>query len=171
MSIILGLDPGSRQTGIGVISFEKGAFSHIEHKVIKTSGDCLSERLHQIFTGICSTIHNTTPNIMAIEQVFFSKNAQSALKLGQARGAALTAAAHNGIEVTEYSPREIKQAIAGYGNATKHQIQHMVKILLKLTSTPPPDAADALAIAICHCHHGAALAKLSRAKVTAGEGA
>ncbi len=170
MTIILGIDPGSRITGYGIIEYEHNQFTHIDHGIIKTNTDCLSERLHLIYQGINKVIESNTAEIVAIEQVFFARNPQSALKLGQARGAAITACANNGLHIAEYAARQIKQAVVGYGAASKNQIQQMIKILLKLSTTPPPDAADALAVAVCHCHLHAVVAKLERARITAGEG-
>jgi crossover junction endodeoxyribonuclease RuvC len=171
MSTILGIDPGSRITGYGIITSTKGQFTLVAQGIIKTGQASTSEKLHIIFTGLVDIIQQHQPTIVSIEKVFFAKNAQSALKLGQARGAALTAAAHCQCEVAEYAAKEIKQAVVGSGAATKAQIQHMIKILLKIPKAPSPDAADALAAAICHCHHSEVLAKLSQAKVTAGDGA
>lgn len=171
MSIILGIDPGSRFTGIGVIDTENGNIAHLHHEVIKTSTTSLPERLRIIYHGVQEALNQYQPQMIAIEEVFFSCNAQSALKLGQARGAAITACANHGLSVAEYSARQIKQSVVGYGAAGKSQIQQMVKALLKLNTTPPSDAADALAIAICHCHQYRVLDKLNRARITAGDGA
>ena len=152
MSIIIGIDPGSCTTGYGVIRFVNNAIEHVAHGCIKTTSDTLADKLNEIFLGISDVIKNHSPLQAAIEQVFVSYNHQSALKLGQARGAALVALAHAGLPVDEYSAKQVKQAVVGYGGADKAQVQHMIRALLKLTQTPPPDAADALAIAICHCN-------------------
>lgn len=112
----------------------------------------MAERLHQIYAGLCEVIKTYQPHESSIEQVFMNKNANSALKLGQARGAALVALAGQGLSIAEYTPRRIKQAIVGYGNAEKQQVQHMIKIILNLPKTPQADAADALAIAVCHAN-------------------
>ena len=112
----------------------------------------MANRLHQIYTGLCEVIRTYQPDECSIEQVFMNKNANSALKLGQARGSALVALASQGVLIAEYTPRAIKQAIVGYGGAEKNQVQHMVKVLLNLAKTPQADAADALAIALCHAN-------------------
>lgn len=152
MTIIIGIDPGSCTTGYGVIRYVNNKIEHIAHGCIKTKSNSLADKLNEIFLGITEIIKNHSPLQAAIEQVFTSYNHQSALKLGQARGAALVALSHAGLPVDEYSAKQVKRAVVGYGGADKPQIQHMIRALLKLTQTPPPDAADALAIAICHCH-------------------
>ncbi|STX29070.1 Crossover junction endodeoxyribonuclease ruvC [Legionella beliardensis] len=152
MSIILGIDPGSRVTGYGVIKEEKKKIYYLDSGCIRTSKDDLSTRLLQIFDGICEIMENFTPDEVAIEEVFMHQNANAALKLGHARGAALVAAASHRIKVSEYSAREVKQTVVGYGAAEKDQVSHMVVRLLMLNSAPQKDAADALAIAICHSH-------------------
>ncbi len=171
MSIILGIDPGSRFTGYGIISFNNNKISHIHHGTIRTTGDDFSSRLYQIYAELNTIINQYEPKEAAIENVFFAKNAQSALKLGQARGAAITSIASKALPLSEYSPKEIKQSITGTGAASKQQVQQMVKILLKLTQIPQSDAADALACAVCHCHSHTVLARIKNAKTTAGNGA
>ena len=123
---------------------------YIASGCIRTSGDSLSERLGIIFAGVNDIIHEFLPEEMAIERVFMNKNADSALKLGQARGAAICASVHSKVPVDEYAAREIKQAVVGKGGATKEQVQHMVVSILQLDGTPAPDASDALAAALCH---------------------
>lgn len=152
-SIILGVDPGSRVTGYGVIAIQNQRYAYIDSGCIVPKGDDVAVRLHQIFTQLSEVISAHRPTEFAIERVFMSKNADSALKLGQARGAAMVAGAHHSLPVSEYSAREIKQAVVGYGNAEKSQVQHMIKMLLNLSAPIQADAADALAIAICHHHH------------------
>ncbi len=153
MTIILGIDPGSRITGYGLIKEDDQRKLHyLDSGCIRTSGDELSQKLLQIFNGICQLMEKYTPNEVAIEQVFMHNNPSSALKLGHARGVAMVACASHRINVSEYSPREIKQSLVGYGAAEKEQVKHMVTSLLMLTGTPQSDAADALAIAICHSH-------------------
>jgi crossover junction endodeoxyribonuclease RuvC len=152
MPIILGIDPGSRITGYGVITVQKNAINYLTSGCVRTTYDDLAQRLQQIFAGIRSVIAQYKPEITAIEQVFMQQNPSSALKLGQARGAAIVAASLENIPVFEYSPREIKKALVGYGAADKTQMQLMVKTLLKLSANPQTDAADALAVAICHAH-------------------
>lgn len=150
--IILGIDPGSRITGFGVVWNQGSKNGCITYGEIKTSGETLTEKLLEIYQGILTVINTYRPNEVALEQVFMSQNPNSALKLGQARGAALVAAATSALPVSEYSPRQIKQAIVGYGAADKNQMQQMISMLLQLKQKPKPDAADALAIALCHGH-------------------
>ncbi len=152
MAIILGIDPGSIKTGFGVIEHTKGKSIYISSGVIKLSGQDFALRLYEIFTSIQSLIDQYSPNETAIEQIFMSKNAASALKLGHARGAAIVACTSKNIAVNEYSSREIKQSVVGTGGAEKSQVQHMVKVLLGLMENPPEDAADALGAAICHAN-------------------
>lgn len=149
---IIGIDPGSRITGYGLIDSDGVHSTHLAHGVLRLQGEALAPRLGQIFSGITAVINQHQPEVMAIEQVFVSKNASSALKLGQARGAAICAAVNLGLPVAEYSPRGIKQAIVGTGSADKTQVQHMVKILLSLNEKLQADAADALAVALSHAH-------------------
>jgi crossover junction endodeoxyribonuclease RuvC len=151
--VILGIDPGSLFTGWGVVELEGSKLRHGAHGVIATSTALgQAERLKQIFRGIQDVIQKYRPAAMSLEKVFFSRNVQSALKLGQARGVALLAAAESQIAVSEYSATEIKVAVVGYGHATKDQIQRMVSALLCLRSPIRADAADGLAAAICHIH-------------------
>lgn len=160
MNIILGIDPGSRATGFGVIESNGRTHRYIASGCIRTSGDVLSERLNTIFTGISELLQTYQPTEAAIENVFVKHNVSSALKLGQARGAAITAIAGFGLTVAEYSPRVIKQAIVGYGAAEKGQMQQMVKAILNLSKVPQVDAADALAIAMCHAHSRTVMEKI-----------
>ncbi|WP_457577955.1 crossover junction endodeoxyribonuclease RuvC [Desulfomarina sp.] len=153
MERILGIDPGSRITGYGVIDAEGNGLSFVACGVIKTTTDYpFSYRLNEIFEGINEVIQVHNPVIGAVEDVFLARNPRSALKLGHARGAAVVAAMQNGLTVYDYSPRVVKQAVAGYGQAEKTQVLHMVKVLLALNGSPSPDAADALAVAICHAN-------------------
>lgn len=152
MTVILGIDPGSRVTGYGVIREEKRNLHYIDSGCIRTSQGELSQRLVEIFDGICQLMEHYNPQEVAIEQVFMHQNPNSALKLGQARGAAMVAAATHRIKINEYSAREVKQAVVGYGAARKEQVKQMVINLLHLPGAPQNDAADALAIAICHSH-------------------
>lgn len=155
---ILGLDPGSRVTGFAVLDCSGGEISYVVSGGIRASGDDFPARLQQIFTGVAELVAEHQPDEVAIERVFMHRNADSALKLGQARGAALCAtfgvpaSASSGVSVFEYAPREIKQAVVGTGAAEKTQVQLMVKRLLKLTGEMGADAADAVAIALCHAH-------------------
>jgi crossover junction endodeoxyribonuclease RuvC len=150
MTVILGIDPGSRKTGFGVIRQTGSKAEYISSGVIRIPDTALPERLKVIFDGISEIIARHTPDEVAIENVFMAKSAGSALKLGQARGAAIVAAVHRGLPVSEYEARKVKQSVVGTGAATKIQVQHMVKTLLALPGDPQEDAADALAVALCH---------------------
>jgi len=150
---LLGIDPGSRVTGFGLLEVEGKHSRYLASGCLRLQAEAMPQRLGEIFQGMSAIIKEHQPEAMAIERVFLHRNADSALKLGQARGAALVAAVHAGLLVYEYSPNEIKQAIVGRGHADKAQIQHMIKVLLNLSATPPADAADALALALCHAHH------------------
>ncbi len=149
---ILGIDPGSRFTGYGIIEVDGDRISPVHYGVVKTGGGEFPQRLGIIFNGIIELIREYAPDEVAVENVFVSKNAASALKLGQARGAAICAAVSNNLPVSEYSARSVKQAIVGRGGADKVQVQHMITILLRLKEKPAEDAADALAVALCHQH-------------------
>ena len=152
MGRILGLDPGSRLTGFGVIDVVKGKGIYVASGNIQATATDLATRLKSIFDGVVEVVNTYHPTELAVEQVFMYRNADSALKLGQARGAALCAAMTVGLLVAEYMPSRVKQAVVGRGNATKEQVQYMVRLLLDLSKVPGPDAADALAVALCHCH-------------------
>ena len=151
---ILGIDPGSRLTGYGIIDSIPGKVGFVACGVIKTTvGYPLANRLNEIFDGINEVIQLHDPEVAAVEEIFMSSNANSALKLGQARGAAVVAAMQNGLGVHDYSAKKVKRAVVGYGQAEKGQVQHMVRMLLGLSKEPSEDAADALAVAICHANH------------------
>lgn len=152
MITILGIDPGSRITGYGLINAERNKIYYLDSGCIRTSAKFLSQRLWQIFDGISQLMSNYQPNEVALENVFVQKNPNSALKLGHARGVIMVAVAAHQIIPSEYSPRAVKQAVVGYGAAEKHQVKHMIVKLLKLNSSPQNDAADALAVAICHSY-------------------
>lgn len=160
---ILGIDPGSRITGVGIIESDGRYSQHVYSTCIRLGSDAFPLRLGQIFKELSSIIEEYQPHQMAIEDVFLSKNPSSALKLGQARGAAICATVMQGIPVFEYSAREIKQAVVGKGNADKSQVQQMVKILLNLQGKIQADTADGLAIALTHAHVGATKARLQAA--------
>lgn len=151
--LILGIDPGSRVTGFGVVNFTRQQQKYIVSGCIKIIGSDWSLRLKQIYDDLIEIINTYKPDQISIEKVFVHKNPNSALKLGQARGAAIVAAATCGFKVYEYFPRQIKQAIVGFGNADKQQVQAMIKTLLNLNKLPKADPADALAIALCHGWH------------------
>ena len=150
--VILGVDPGSNVTGYGLISSNGEKDNLVESGIIQLAHNVsLPEKLKEIFEGLVKIIKESQPDQFAIEQAFYSKNARSALIMGEARGAAILAAAKSNLPVGEYSPKEVKCAIVGTGAASKSQVQFMVQKLLKLKELPqPPDAADALAVALCH---------------------
>ncbi len=150
---ILGIDPGSRLTGFGIIEINKRNSKYITSGCIRIQSDAMPLRLQEIFINLNQIIEQYQPNISAIEQIFMHRNAASALKLGHARGAAIVACVQNNLPVYEYAPTKIKQAVVGKGHADKIQVQHMVKVLLSLPQTPQADAADALAVALCHIQH------------------
>jgi crossover junction endodeoxyribonuclease RuvC len=162
MRRILGIDPGSRITGFGVIDSDGMRSVHIEHGALKLQGEALPPRLGEIYARVSALIEQHRPEVMAIEQVFMAKNAASALKLGQARGAAICAAIQHGLEVAEYTPTRVKQSVVGTGRADKSQVQHMVKMILNLTGALQADAADALAVALSHAHTHTTLAHQTR---------
>ncbi len=147
---VLGIDPGSRVTGYGLVESSKVGFVYIESGCIRPRKGPFLERLGEIYHGVDELIRQHAPSEVAIEEVFLASNPASALKLGQARGAAIAAAVAHGLPVSEYAARRVKQAVVGTGRAGKEQVQHMVRVLLTLPGTPSADAADALAIAICH---------------------
>ena len=158
---ILGIDPGSRITGYGVITASGHELGFIACGTIRTGGEAdFSRRLLTIFRDLCEVIETHQPEVAAVEDIFISSNPRSALKLGHARGAAVVAAQHSGLSIVDYTPRRVKQCVAGYGQAEKSQVQAMVRTLLALDSPPSQDAADALAVAICHAHHAAAGGRL-----------
>ena len=151
---ILGIDPGSRITGFGVVNvLRNGKVVYVASGCVRVAKGSLGDRLKIIYDGVAEIIHTYQPTIIAVEKVFLARNADSALKLGQARGAAITAGANHALPVAEYTARQIKRTVVGGGAADKRQVQHMVKALLELSGTPQADAADALACAICHAHH------------------
>jgi crossover junction endodeoxyribonuclease RuvC len=162
---ILGIDPGSRLTGFGIINvLRNGRLQYVASGVVRTpKGADLARRLKSVFDGVEEIIRTYQPTVLAIERVFLARNADSALKLGQARGAAICGALGADLPVVEYSARQIKNAVVGRGGAEKRQVQHMVKALLTLPGAPSPDAADALACAICHAHHSVGLLAAVRA--------
>ena len=149
---ILGIDPGSLHTGYGLIDMDGNRAVHVTHGQVTTQAGDLSDKLRQIFRGINSVISEFKPDECAVERVFMHRNADSALKLGQSRGAAVTACAELDLPVFEYTANQVKQAIVGKGHAQKTQVQYMVKVLLCLNGVPRADAADALAVALCHGH-------------------
>ena len=160
---ILGIDPGLRITGFGLIDKTGNHLAYVTSGCIKTPDASLPERLKTILDGLGEIILQHQPEHVAVEQVFVNVNPKSTLLLGQARGAAICAAVLANLVVAEYTALQVKQAVVGNGHADKTQVQEMVKRLLKLAGTPSPDAADALACAICHAHGGLGLGQLSTA--------
>lgn len=150
--IILGIDPGTAIVGYGLVEINSGRLRAQDYGCIRTSSHRpASLRLAAIYDRLKEVINDSQPQIVAIEELFFNKNTRTALAVGQARGVALLAAAHSGLPVVEYTPLEVKQAVTGFGRASKEQVQHMVQALLALDQVPrPDDTADALAVAICH---------------------
>ena len=163
MRRILGIDPGSRVTGYGVIDSDGLRSRHVISGCIRLEEVDFPARLGRIFAEVGNLISVYGPQEMAIEQVFVSKNVASAMKLGQARGAAICAAVSRDLQVHEYSPRAVKQSVVGTGAADKEQVQHMVTMLLDLSQMPAADAADALAVALSHAHAAATQNRLARA--------
>ena len=170
MTLILGIDPGSRITGFGVVRDTGRGCEYVASGCIRTGSGALAERLQTVYRGVTEVIRQHGPVTMGIEQVFMARNADSALKLGQARGAAIVAGAESGLDIAEYTATQVKQAIAGTGGADKQQVQMMVMHLLKLLQKPQIDASDALAIALCHAHHRQSLIPhgLARARRRSG---
>lgn len=158
---VLGIDPGSRVTGYGIIETDGRRLCHITHDCIRLGDADYPDRLRQIFITLTELIEQQRPGEIAVERVFVNRNADSALKLGQARGAAIVACSVQSIAVHEYSANQIKQALVGRGHARKAQIQYMVKMLLNLPEAPQADAADALAVAVCHAHMRTSLKHIS----------
>ncbi len=150
---VLGIDPGSRVTGFGVVDVKGPDVTYVAAGTIRAiDGGEMPARLKRIYDGICEIVETHSPDVMCVEEVFVANNPRSALVLGQARGVILCAGANHELPVFEYAAREIKQALVGKGSADKSQVGHMVRVLLGLTKAPATDAADALACAICHSH-------------------
>jgi len=150
---ILGIDPGSRVTGYGIVETQGNRLLHIDNGIIATNPNApLAARLKAIYDGVAQVIALHQPSTVAIEQIFLAKNAQAALVLGHARGTAMVAAVNAGLAVHEYTALQVKCAVVGYGRAGKDQVQQMVKVILKLPEISQEDAADALGVAICHAH-------------------
>jgi crossover junction endodeoxyribonuclease RuvC len=161
--LILGVDPGSRNTGYGIVDAEGSRIRHVAHGVIAAGNGEFTERLATLFTSLGELIAQHKPDCAAMEDVFVSRNASSALKLGQARGALVAACTHAGLCVTPYSPTVVKQSVVGFGRAEKEQVQHMIRLLLKPPAPLAEDAADALAVAICHANHSAGAQRMASA--------
>jgi crossover junction endodeoxyribonuclease RuvC len=160
---ILGIDPGSRVTGYGIVDSDGVRTAWVASGCIRLGDGDMAGRLGAIFAEVQALARRYEPRELAIEQVFVSRNAAAALKLGQARGAAICAAVSAGLSVSEYAPRAVKQAVVGTGRAEKLQVQHMVRLILRLDAEPPADAADALAVALAHAHTDATLRQMPAA--------
>ena len=165
MTRIIGIDPGSRRTGYGIVDMSGGTMDYVTSGIVRLPEGSLPERLQLIFDAVSQLVEEYSPGVMSIEDVFMSINPRGALKLGQARGAAILAGTNAKLPVSEYSARSVKSAVVGTGAADKKQIQMMVTSLLKLPSEPSEDAADALAVAICHGHSMRSQKLLSKAGV------
>ena len=161
---VLGIDPGSETLGWGVVDGSGSKYALVDFGTVKSNTkQPFSKRLLNIYDGVAEVMATHSPDVLSVEDTFYAVNAQVALKLGQVRGTMLLLAEQRGIEIAEYAPRLVKQTVVGYGNAEKHQVQEMVKILLKMKAVPTPhDAADALAIAICHFHHAGMQDKIKK---------
>jgi crossover junction endodeoxyribonuclease RuvC len=163
--LVLGIDPGTAITGYGLVQQDGDVLELMGYGTITTpAGQPLPERLQAIYHGLLEVIDQYQPGTAAVEELFFSRNARTALSVGHARGVAMLALAEAGLSIYEYKPLEIKQAVAGYGGADKQQVQEMVRMLLGLEQAPQPDdAADAVAVAMCHIHSARMAALLAQA--------
>jgi len=152
---VMGIDPGSNCTGFGIVEEIKGNLNAVHWSSVRsTTKDTFPKRLKRIYNELIIAMEKFSPDIVAVEDLFYSTNVKTVIKLGQTRGVALLAAVNSGLQVAEYSPLQIKQSVVGYGRADKNQVQDMVTMLLRLKEKPDPfDASDALATAICHIHH------------------
>lgn len=151
---VLGIDPGYATVGYGIIDYDKSKFAVVNYGAITTAAIVPFEnRLAEIYADLCGIIKSYNPDVMAVERLFFTTNQKTAIDVSQSRGVILLAAVNNSVEVTEYTPLQVKQSVTGYGKAVKSQVQEMTKRILNLSAIPKPDdTADALAIAICHAH-------------------
>jgi len=150
---VIGIDPGTHLMGVGIVEKIGNQFKSIYFETLEAPARApLPERLHYLFNELSQIMKVYAPEVMAVENVFFSQNVQTAIKIGEARSVALVVGTQHGSEIHEYPPARVKQSVVGNGRATKDQIQWMVKVLLNLPKAPPPDAADALAIALCYFH-------------------
>lgn len=164
---VLGIDPGSETLGWGVVESVGSKYRLVDFGTVRSSPrTAFSKRILKAYEGVAEVIERLHPEALSIEEAFYAVNVGVAMKLGQIRGAIMLLGEQNGLEIAEYSPRLIKKTVVGYGNAEKHQVQEMVRLLLGLKTVPEPhDAADALAIAICHFHHAGLTAKLKEQKL------
>ena len=167
MMRVLGIDPGSETLGWGVVEGSGLKYSLVDFGTVRSSPrERFSKRLAKAYTGVEDVIDRFAPDVLSIEEAFYAVNVNVALKLGQVRGVMLLLGEQRMIEIAEYAPRLIKQTVVGYGNAEKHQVGEMVRLLLRLKTVPTPhDAADALAIAICHFHHAGMQNKINKSKL------
>ncbi|MCU1289213.1 MAG: Holliday junction resolvase [Acidobacteria bacterium] len=166
---VLGIDPGSETLGWGVVEGSGLKYSLVDYGTVKSSArESFPRRLLKIYEGVEAVIEKFKPDAISVEEAFYAVNVKVALKLGQVRGVVLLLGEKSALEIGEYSPRLIKQTVVGYGNAEKHQVQEMVRLLLRMKTVPQPhDAADALAIAICHFHHAGFQNRINNAKLKA----
>jgi crossover junction endodeoxyribonuclease RuvC len=164
MPLILGIDPGSLKTGFGIIEHQGSRSTYVTSGIIRLPKASLPERLKIIYDSVTEIVEEYSPEELSIEEVFMARDPKAAIKLGQARGAAIVACVNQSMPVYEYAAKSIKSAVVGTGSASKEQIQHMVKSLLKLPAAPKEDAADALAAALCHAHTQQSMIKLAGAK-------
>jgi crossover junction endodeoxyribonuclease RuvC len=162
---VLGIDPGSETLGWGVVEGENLKYRPVDFGTVRSSPrEAFSKRLLKIGAGIDEIIERFGPDVISVEEAFYATNVKVAMKLGQVRGVVLYIGEKAGLEIAEYSPRLVKQTVVGYGNAEKHQVQEMVRLLLKMKQAPQPhDAADALALAICHFHHAGTQNRIKQA--------
>jgi crossover junction endodeoxyribonuclease RuvC len=161
MALILGIDPGSRKCGYGLVNAVGAELHYVACGVIRVETLAFPDRLQAIFANLCDIIEEYSPTVAAVEEVFVGKSMSSALKLGQARGVAMVACSSHRLEVHEYAARKVKQALVGTGVADKSQMQQMIKRVLKLSALPKEDAADALSVAVCHAHTQRTLIRLA----------
>ena len=164
---VLGIDPGSETLGWGVVDGKGSKYALVGFGTVKSNPrHPFSKRLLNIYDGVAEVMAEHSPDVLSVEDTFYAVNVGVALKLGQVRGIMLLLAEQRGMPIAEYAPRLVKQTVVGYGNAEKHQVQQMVKILLGMKTVPTPhDAADALAIAICHFHHAGVQERIDRSKL------
>ncbi|MDC0738788.1 crossover junction endodeoxyribonuclease RuvC [Cognatishimia sp. SS12] len=160
---VLGIDPGLRNMGWGVIDVDGSRISHVANGICHSTGDDLGQRLLSLHEQLTDVVHRHTPDHAAIEQTFVNKDGAGTLKLGQARGIALLVPAQAGLTIGEYAPNKVKKTVVGVGHAEKHQVEHMVKLQLPGVKIAGADAADALAIAICHAHYARASDSFAKA--------
>lgn len=165
---VLGIDPGLRNMGWGVIEVSGSRIAHVANGVCKSTGSDLAARLLSLHQQLSDIVRETTPDMAAVEQTFVNRDGAGTLKLGQARGIAMLVPAQAGLEVGEYAPNAVKKTVVGVGHADKQQVDHMVRMQLPGVEIAGPDAADALAIALCHAWHGRAAGRLKEALQRAG---